>query len=141
MFFNDDRIKNIHNFVNYYIEGREGSFKDKPVNTVNKGITPSLMIMFDDHNKDYNFFDLNTITDQFLANVRLKFRTANNIVRIKWSFSLINIQSSVQNQDANLRSTIFWSREVCDNIYLNDYVYFSLKREIRKSSFERWDWT
>lgn len=83
IFFNEDRIKNIHNFVNYYIEGREGSFKDKPVNTVNKGITPSLMIMFDDHNKDYNFFDLNTITDQFLANVRLKFRTANNIVRIK----------------------------------------------------------
>ena len=99
------------------------------------------MIMFDDHIKDYNFFDLNTIIDQFLANVSLKFMTANNIVRIKWSFSLINIQSSVLNQDANLRSKIFWSREVCDNIYLNNYVYFSLKREIRKSGFERWDWT
>ena len=84
------KYKIFHNFLKHYDKGKTKPFKDKPVEVKHfKNIT-TYEITVGNHGKFYNFNNSQEVVNNFLNNIRSKFKASNSVM-IKCDFSIENV--------------------------------------------------
>ena len=130
-FIYDKKSKAEHDFLNHFAEGKEQPFESKPIDIrtlQNKIIIYS--IDYSKHKDSYNFFDSENCVSDFLLNCRYNFKNSDQNKTFKCSFTIQNQQkSAIPNAPPSLDSR-YWSTSVCESIFFNDFIFFSLKTEI-----------
>ena len=81
-----------------------------------------------DHIKCYNFEDPGELIGNFLLNVKSKFVPSTEVF-IRCAFLLKNIQPEPVETVILIR---YWLTDVYTTKYFNNYLFFSLKRDIKK---------
>ena len=79
-FLTTEKRKSIHNFLRHYEEGKSIPFEGKPIDIVSY---PGLLIYyieFQKHKDFYDFFNSERCVDDFLRNVKYKFKPSGK----KW---------------------------------------------------------
>lgn len=83
--------KNIHNFLKHYTDGKTKPFDNKAVEIKQIGsIITYEITVGNKHNQHYNFSNSKKAVNDFLLNVKSKFRANDNVV-IKCGFFIENI--------------------------------------------------
>ena len=88
-------------------------------------------IEFKKHSSFYNFYDSEKCVDDFLRNVKYRFKSTNK----KWfkcSFNIENTQNSIRPDLQPLLNTRYWTTETYDSIYFNDFIFYALRQDILK---------
>ena len=83
--------RNIHNFLKHYTDGKAKPFDNKPKEIKQIGSKITYEFAVGKYNQDYNFSNSEEAVNDFLLNVKVKFR-ANGKVTIKCGSSIENIQ-------------------------------------------------
>ena len=87
----DFKIK--HHFSKHYSEGYNDFFEDKPVDIEKTANLLKFEITVNKHGGYYNFENSEEVVDDFLKNVRSRFKPSD-LKLIKCSFLIENIQQS-----------------------------------------------
>ena len=88
-------------------------------------------IEYKKHSSFYNFYDSEKYVDDFLRNVKYRFKSTNK----KWfkcSFNIENTQNSIRPDLQPLLNTRYWTTETYDSIYFNDFIFYTLRQDILK---------
>ena len=123
--------KTEHDFLKHYDERKEVPFEEKPLDIVRRPALTIYKIEFKKHNKDYDFHNSEKCVDTFLRNVKNRYQ-ATNKKTFKVSFTIENIQNASSADLQALTSARYWTTQTYDGIYLNDFIFFSLKADILK---------
>ena len=123
--------KTEHDFLKHYEEGKEVPFEEKPLDIIRYPALTIYKIEFKKHNKDYDFNDSEKCVDTFLRNVKNRYQ-ATSKKTFKVSFTIENIQNASSADLQALTSDRYWTTQTYDGIYLNDFIFFSLKADILK---------
>ena len=77
----------------------------------------------------YNFEDAEQIVDDFLRNVRSRFKPKGQVL-LKCGFLIENIQQSVQENLRPVVNTRYWTTEPFKTTCFNDYIFYNLRENI-----------
>ena len=124
------RFKRFHDFLNHYEDGKLNAFEDRPVSSIYKiGNILSHEIIVGKHKDYYNFGDLEQIVDDFLNNVKSKFKPSGSAI-IKWSkYNWKNPTSTSWIQCSYFDYSILDNGWLQDDVF-NDFIFFSLTEDI-----------
>lgn len=86
-----DKLRHIHHFVRHYESEKEEPFHDKPLIMWRLGRIQFYKINYEPLKNDFNFFDSDSIIDQYLVNVKRKFTAGNAKMKIKCFFFFVNV--------------------------------------------------
>ena len=89
-----DKQKSVHNFLKHYEDGKTIPFEEKPLDILKLSPLTIYSIEFRKHHSFYNFYNSELCVDDFLKNVRYRFKTGSK-KWIKCSFTIENIQNSL----------------------------------------------
>ena len=92
-FLSTENCKVRHNFLKHYVDGQSISFEDKPLEIVKTGFITKYKISVNKHGDCYDFADAQQVVDDFLRNVRSKFKVQRDVL-VKCGFLIENIQPS-----------------------------------------------
>ena len=92
-FLTTDKHKSVHNFLKHYDEGKNIPFEDRLIDILRFNGLTIHSVEFQKHKGFYNFFNSEEVVDDFLRNVKYKFKPAGE-KWIKSSLTLENIQQS-----------------------------------------------
>ena len=106
-------------------------FEDKPVEIKKTGAITSYEISVYKYREYYNFENAEQVVDDFLRNVRSKFRSKGELL-LKCGFLIENIQQSVQENLRPIVNNRYWAAEPFKTTYFNDYIFYSLRENILK---------
>ena len=116
-----------HNFLDHYIDGEKKPAEFKTIDiTINKDIT-IYNINFEKHSNEYNFYNSQGLVDEFLFNVKTRFKPKN-----KGDFSIGNIQNAplISPNIINIKTTRYWSTDVYKGVYFNDFIISEIRSDI-----------
>ena len=105
-------------------------FEDKPVDVEKM----ANLLTFDvwDNNKHGDYYDFENseeVVDDFLYNVRSRFKPSGLKLN-KCSFVTKNIQQSAFENLRPILNTRYWTTNVYKAIYFNDFVFYGLRQNI-----------
>ena len=83
-----------HDFLKHYEQGQDTVFEDKPLDIINNHQILKYKISAKKFGKYYNFYNSEGVVDDFLNNVRNKFRPSGSVL-IKCEFIIENVQPAV----------------------------------------------
>ena len=89
-------------------------------------------ITFKEHSSDCDFFDSETVVEDFLNAVKNKIPRYTRGVLVRAGFSIENIQQALDNYTEPLTQTRYWSTEPIQTKSFNDFVYFKIRESILK---------
>ena len=89
---------------------------------------------FKKHSSFYNFYDSEKCVDDFLRNVKYRFKSTNK-KWLKCSFNIENTQNCIRPNLQPLSNTIYWTTEANDSIYFNDFCFFIVSILLSGSSW------
>ena len=127
-FLATEKQKAVHDFLKHYDEGKNIPFEEKSLDIVR---FPGLTIYYIECKKHSNFYDSEKCVDDFLRNVKYRFKSTNK----KWfkcSFNIENTQNSNRSDLQPLLNTRYWTTETYDSIYFNDFTLYALRQDILK---------
>ena len=130
-FLATEKQKAVHDFLKHYDEGKNIPFEEKPLDIVRYPGLTIYYIEFKKHSSFYNFYDSEKCVDDFLRNVKYRFKSTNK----KWfkcSFNIENTQNSIRPDLQPLLNTRYWTTETYDSIYFNDFIFYALRQDILK---------
>lgn len=79
-----------------------------------------------------DFFKSNSVTDNFLTNVRGRFASiTNGMAKTKCSFFLINTQPPMNKYNVLLSSSRYWTTKFHKKSF-NNFILFTLKQDIKR---------
>ena len=112
-FLATEKQKAIHNFLKHYGDGKSIPFEEKLLDIIRY---PALMIYSIEFQKHsfYNFCDSENCVDDFLKNVKYRFKSTSK----KWfkcSFIIENIQNSIHPDLQPLLNTRYWTTQTYDS--------------------------
>ena len=116
----DFKVK--HDILKHCNEGQNKLFQDKPVDIETFGKITKYTISVNNFGENYNFKSSEEIVEDFLKNVCSKFRSSGSKL-IKCSFVIENIQQSVTENIRPILNTLYWSTDVNQTVYFNDFVF------------------
>ena len=76
----------------------------------------------------YPFCNSEKCVDEFLLNVKQRFNATDK----KFSFTIENTQNSVRTDLESFVNTRYWTTGTYASVYLNEYIFHSLKFDILK---------
>ena len=123
--------KAVHDFLKHYDAGKNIPFEERPLDVIKYHALLIYQIEFKKHKHFYSFYNSEKCVDEFLNNVKYRFNTTIK----KWfkcSFTIANTQNSIRNHLQPLMNTRYWTTETYDSIHFNDFIFYSLKRDILK---------
>ena len=121
-----------HNFLEHYSDGKKLPFEEKPTEIKNiQGFT-TYEISFEKHADYYSFSVPGALIEEFLLNVRHRFKAVGQDVSIKCGFSIQNIQPPPTTYTVAMVDSRYWSTDVYRTTYFNDHVLSSLSNDIKK---------
>ena len=125
-FLTTEKHKSIHNFLNHYEEGKSVPFEDKPIDIVRfRGLTIDSIDFYD----FYDFFNSEKCVDDFLRNVKYKFKPGGK----KWmkcSFTIGNIQNSPYKDLRPIINSRYWTTPPYEGICFNGFIFYGLRQNI-----------
>ena len=86
-------------------------------------------IEFQKHKYFYDFFNSEKRVDDFLRNVKYKFKPGGK-KWIKCSFAIENIQNSPYKDLRPIINSRYWTSPPCEGIYFSDFILYSLRQNI-----------
>ena len=122
----DFKIK--HDFLKHYNEGYNDLFEDKPVDVEKTG-NLIFEITVNKHDDCYDFENSEEVADDFLKNVRSRFKPSG-LKLTKCSFVIENMQQSAFENLRPILNTRYWTTDVYKATYFNDFVFFGLTQNI-----------
>ena len=126
--------KAVHDFLEYYNEGKSIPFEEKPLDIVRYPALTICQIEFKKYNNFYAFFNSEKC-EFLLQNVKQRFQASTK----KWfrcSFIIENTQNSIRPDLQPLLNTRYWTTETYDSIYFNDFIFHALKQDILKRAIK-----
>ena len=126
------RLKNrkaIHNFLKHYDQGKNIYSEDKPTQIERYLGLTIYSIEFQKHKDSYNFSNPEELVDGFLKNVRYRFKPSGK-KWIKCSFTIENIQQSPYQDLRPIINSRYWTTQLFEGVYFNDFIFFGLRRNI-----------
>ena len=118
--------KTIRDFLRHYEDGQVKPFELKPMDLEQYGLITKYAISSYKYKDEYNFYDTESVVNDFLKNIKNKFVT-NNHVTIKVGFTIENIQPSPEEIGTSITNSGYWSTQPYRTCYFNDHAFFSLK--------------
>ena len=85
-------------------------------------------IEFKKYNTFYPFFNSEKCVEEFLQNVKYRFHATSK----KCSFIIENAQNSIRPDLQPLLNTRYWTTEIYDSVYFNEFIFHALKHDISK---------
>ena len=107
-FLTTDKHKSVHIFLKHYDEGKDIPFEDKPIEILRFPGLTIYLIEFKKHKDFYDFFNSEKVVDDFLRNVKNKFKPGGK-KRIKCSFAIENIQNSPYQDLKPIINSRYWT--------------------------------
>ena len=120
-----------HDFLKHYDEGQNDLYEDKPLDIIKLPFMTKFEISIIKHGEYYNFFNSTEVVEEFLKNVRSKFKPTV-LKYIKATFTIENIQASAVENSAPVSNSRFWSTEVYKGGYFNDFIFHGLRHILSK---------
>ena len=80
-------------------------------------------------NESYNFSNPEEVDDDFLTNVKYKFKPSCR-KRIKCSFTIENIHQSPHQDLRPILNSRYLTTDAYEGVYFNDSIFYSLKKNI-----------
>ena len=130
-FLTVQKEKAVHDFLKHYEEGKNVPFEERPPDILRYSGLTIYSIEFKKYNNFYNFYDSEKCVDEFLRNVKYKFKATSK----KWfkcSFIIESTQNSIRPDLQSLLNTRYWKTEKYDSIYFNDFIFYALKQDVWK---------
>ena len=130
-FLTTEKQKTVLNFLKHYNDGKSIPFEEKPLDIVRYPALTIYSTEFQNHRSFYNFYDSQKCVDDFLRNVKYRFKSTNK----KWFkcfFNIQNTQNSIHPALQRLLNTRYWTTETYDSTYFNDFMFFALRQDILK---------
>ena len=115
--------------MKHYDEGKIIPFRDKLTDIlIFNGLT-IYSVEFQKHKNFYNFFNSEEVVDDFLKNVKYKFKPGGK-KWIKCSFTIENIQQSPYQDLRPIINIRYWTTPLYEATYFNDFIFFDLRQSI-----------
>ena len=120
-----------HNFLDYYIDGEKKPTEFKTIDITIKKDTTLYNINFEKHSNEYNFYNSQELVDEFLFNVKTRFKPKNKVF-FKGDFSIENIQNAplISPNIIDIKTTRYWSTDVYKGVYFNDFIISEIRSDI-----------
>ena len=123
----DFKIK--HHFSKHYSEGYNDFFEDKPVDIEKTANLLKFEITVNKHGGYYNFENSEEVVDDFLKNVRSRFKPSG-LKLITCSFVIENKQHSAFENLKPILNTRYWTTDVYKATYFNDSAFYGMRQNI-----------
>ena len=125
-----DKQKAAHNFLKNYDNSKTIPF-EKKLRDILKLLTLTIYtIEFRKHKNFYEFYNSELCVDDFLRNVRYRFKVkARSKKRFKSSFTIENIQKSSYQGLQSILNTRYWTTPRYNDVYFNDSIFLGLKQD------------
>ena len=118
-----------HDLLKHYDDGQNATFENKSLEVIRTGSIMSYEILkYCDY---YNFEEEDQVVDDFLRNVRSRFKPKGKVLLMCW-FLIENIQQPVQENLRSIVNTRYWTIEPFKTTYFNEYIFYSLRENILK---------
>ena len=104
-------------------------FQDKLVDVEKTANLLKFEITVNKHDDYYDFENSEEVADDFLKNVRSRFKPSG-LKLIKCLFVIENIQQSAFENLRPILNTRYWTTDVYKATYFNDFVFFGLTQNI-----------
>ena len=130
-FLSIENFKLKHDFPKHYHHGENIPFEDKPLEIMRTNNITKYEVSVNTHSDYYNFEDAEQVVDDFLRNVRSKFKPRGDVL-LTCGFLIENIQQFLQDNLVPVVNTRYWINEPFKTKYFNDYVFYSLRENILK---------
>ena len=104
-------------------------FEDKLVDVEKSANLLKFEITVNKHDDYYDFENSEEVADDFLKNVRSRFKPSG-LKLIKCLFVIENIQQSAFENLRPILNTRYWTTDVYKATYFNDFVFFGLTQNI-----------
>ena len=104
-------------------------FEDKLVDVEKTANLLKFEITVNKHDDYYDFENSEEVADDFLKNVRSRFKPSG-LKLIKCLFVIENIQQSAFENLRPILNTRYWTTDVYKATYFNDFVFFGLTQNI-----------
>ena len=119
----------INIWLKHYDEGKNTLFEDKLINILRFNVLTIYSVEFQKHKHFYNFFNSGEVVDDFLRNVKYKFKPGEK-KWIKCSFTIENIQQSPYQDLRPIINSRYWTTPLYEATYFNDFIFFGLRQKI-----------
>ena len=122
-----------HNFLKHYIDGERKPAEFKPIDIIKNQEVTIYQITFEKHSNEYDFFNSDEVVNDFLFNVKRLFKHSNKVL-FKGGFSIENVQNApiISSDIADIKSQRYWSTDVYEGIYFNDFIVSGIRGDILK---------
>ena len=130
-FLSTESFKVKHYFLKHYDDGQNIPFENEPLEIIRTNNVTKYEISVNKYRDYYNFEDTQQVIDDFLRNVRPRFRPKGEVL-LKSGFLIENIHQSVQENLRPIINTRDWTTEPFKTTYFNDYILYSLRENILK---------
>ena len=104
-------------------------YEDKPVDVEKMANLLTFEITINKHGDYYDFENSEEVVDDFLYNVRSRFKLSG-LKFNKCSFVIKNIQQSAFENLRPILNTRYWTTDVYKAAYFNDFVFYGLRQNI-----------
>ena len=121
--------KKKHDFLKHYDEGNTDLFEDKPVDVEKTANLLRFEITVNKYCKYYDFTNSEEVVDDFLKNVRSRFKPSG-LKLIKCSSVIENIQQSMSENLTPILNTRYWTTDVYKTTHFNDFSFYGLRQNI-----------
>ena len=125
------KFKFFHDFLKHYSKGKN-IIEEKPIIVTKIGKITKFEINYQNHSSFYDFYNSESVVDEFLFNVKNKIQRSNVEVLIRSGFSLENIQLALDKYNEPLKNSRYWTTDPIQTKSFNDYVYFTIRDSILK---------
>ena len=122
-----------HNFLEHYIAGEKKPAEFKTIDIRKDNEIIIYNINFDKHSNEYNFYNSQELVDEFLFNVKSRFKSQNKVF-FKGDFSIENIQNAPLTLPTlvDITNTRYWSTNIYKGVYFNDFIISEIHSDILK---------
>ena len=119
-FLTTEKHKSVHNFLKHD-EGKSILFEGKPIEISRFPGLTIYSIEFQKHKNFYDFFSSEKCVDDFLRNVKHKFKYGGK-KWIKCSLTVENIQNSPYQDLKPIINSRYWTTPLYEGTYFNDFI-------------------
>ena len=119
-----------HDFLKH--ENGRNAVEEKPVSVTNIGTVTKFEITFQEHSSSYDFYNSESLVDEFLLNVKNRIERSNTDFFIRCVFLLENIQPPPTDDEQPLKNSWYWSTEPIQTKSFTGFVFFSIRESVLK---------
>ena len=122
-----------HNFLKHYIDGEKKPAEFKTIDIRKDNEIIIYNINFEKHSDEYNFYNSQELVDEFLFNVKSRFKPLNKVI-FKADFSIENIQNAPLTLPSltDIANARYWTTDVYKGVYFNDFIISEIRSDILK---------